>query len=133
MRAFDGALELVLPLRGETVDRLRAGPAQRLAGEPSALEAGAHERVDRLEPLPVGHQPAAFLAAHVAVGADGRGQPGGADRGVLLQLDVGARLVEGGVGQRGDADVDVLFHRFDGEVAATVTRRRGAVRVVVIH
>ncbi|MGC2411353.1 MAG: glycogen debranching N-terminal domain-containing protein [Stellaceae bacterium] len=33
----------------------------------------------------------------------------------------------------GDADVDVLFHRLDGEVAATVTRRRGAVRVVVIH
>jgi glycogen debranching enzyme len=33
----------------------------------------------------------------------------------------------------GDADVDVLFHRLDGEVAATVTRRRGAVRIVVIH
>jgi glycogen debranching enzyme len=33
----------------------------------------------------------------------------------------------------GDADVDVLFHRLDGEVAATVTRRRGVVRVVVIH
>ena len=33
----------------------------------------------------------------------------------------------------GDAEVDVLFHRLDGEVAATVTRRRGAVRVVVIH
>ena len=33
----------------------------------------------------------------------------------------------------GDADVDVLFHRFGAEVAVTVTRRRGAVRVVVIH
>ncbi len=33
----------------------------------------------------------------------------------------------------GDAEADVLFHRLDGEVAATVTRRRGAVRVVVIH
>ncbi len=33
----------------------------------------------------------------------------------------------------GDAEVDVLFHRLDGEVAATVTRRRGEVRVVVIH
>ena len=33
----------------------------------------------------------------------------------------------------GDSEADVLFHRLDGEVAATVTRRRGAVRVVVIH
>jgi len=33
----------------------------------------------------------------------------------------------------GDAEADVLFHRLDGEVAATVTRRRGTVRVVVIH
>ena len=33
----------------------------------------------------------------------------------------------------GDAEADVLFQRFGGEVAATVTRRRGAVRVVVIH
>jgi glycogen debranching enzyme len=33
----------------------------------------------------------------------------------------------------GDGEADVLFHRLDGEVAATVTRRRGAVRVVVIH
>jgi glycogen debranching enzyme len=33
----------------------------------------------------------------------------------------------------GDAEADVLFHRLDGEVAATVTRRRGEVRVVVIH
>jgi glycogen debranching enzyme len=33
----------------------------------------------------------------------------------------------------GDATADVLFHRLDGEVAATVTQRSGAVRVVVIH
>lgn len=33
----------------------------------------------------------------------------------------------------GDGEADVLFHRLDGEVAATVTRRRGGVRVVVIH
>jgi glycogen debranching enzyme len=33
----------------------------------------------------------------------------------------------------GDGEADILFHRLDGEVAATVTRRRGAVRVVVIH
>jgi len=33
----------------------------------------------------------------------------------------------------GDAEADVLFHRLDGEVAATVTRRSGAVRVVIIH
>ena len=33
----------------------------------------------------------------------------------------------------GDGEADVLFHRLDGEVAATVTRRRGEVRVVVIH
>src|SRR5207248_1557980 len=35
--------------------------------------------------------------------------------------------------QLGDAEADVLFHRRGGEVAATVTRRRGAVRVVIIH
>jgi glycogen debranching enzyme len=33
----------------------------------------------------------------------------------------------------GDGEADVLFHRFGSEVAATVTRRRGAVRVVVVH
>jgi glycogen debranching enzyme len=33
----------------------------------------------------------------------------------------------------GDTEADVLFHRLDGEVASTVTRRRGAVRVVVIQ
>ncbi|HLY45558.1 MAG TPA: amylo-alpha-1,6-glucosidase [Stellaceae bacterium] len=33
----------------------------------------------------------------------------------------------------GAAEADVLFHRFGSEVAATVTRRRGAVRIVVIH
>lgn len=33
----------------------------------------------------------------------------------------------------GEAEADVLFHRLDGEVAATVTRRSGTVRVVVIH
>jgi hypothetical protein len=33
----------------------------------------------------------------------------------------------------GDAVVDVMLHRFGGEVAATVTRREGRVRVVVVH
>ena len=33
----------------------------------------------------------------------------------------------------GDSDIDVAFHRVGGEVSATVTRRRGGVRVVVIH
>jgi glycogen debranching enzyme len=33
----------------------------------------------------------------------------------------------------GDAVADVMLHRFDGEVAATVTRREGQVRVVVVH
>ena len=33
----------------------------------------------------------------------------------------------------GDAVADVMLHRFDGEVAATVTRREGRVRVVVVH
>jgi glycogen debranching enzyme len=32
-----------------------------------------------------------------------------------------------------EAEADVRFQRFDGEVAATVTRRLGAVRVVVTH
>jgi glycogen debranching enzyme len=33
----------------------------------------------------------------------------------------------------GDAMADVMLHRFSGEVAATVTRREGQVRVVVVH
>jgi len=33
----------------------------------------------------------------------------------------------------GDAVADVMLHRFGGEVAATVTRREGQVRVVVVH
>jgi glycogen debranching enzyme len=33
----------------------------------------------------------------------------------------------------GDAVADVMLHRFDGEVAATVTRREGQVRIVVVH
>ncbi len=49
----------------------------------------------------------ALPAAQLAVGAHGRGEPGGADGAVLLQLDIRARVVEGRVRQRGDADVDV--------------------------
>jgi glycogen debranching enzyme len=33
----------------------------------------------------------------------------------------------------GDSAADVMLHRFGGEVAATVTRREGQVRVVVVH
>ena len=33
----------------------------------------------------------------------------------------------------GDAVADVMLHRFDGEVAATVTHRQGQVRVVIVH
>jgi glycogen debranching enzyme len=33
----------------------------------------------------------------------------------------------------GDASVDVMLHRFGGEVAATVTERRGDLRVVITH
>ena len=33
----------------------------------------------------------------------------------------------------GDAVADVMLHRFEGEVAATVTNRQGQVRVVIIH
>jgi glycogen debranching enzyme len=33
----------------------------------------------------------------------------------------------------GDAAADVMLHRFGGEVAATVTRRQGQVRIVVVH
>jgi glycogen debranching enzyme len=33
----------------------------------------------------------------------------------------------------GDSVADVMLHRFDGEVAATVTRREGRVRIVVVH
>jgi glycogen debranching enzyme len=33
----------------------------------------------------------------------------------------------------GDAVADVMLHRVGGEVAATVTRREGQVRVVVVH
>ncbi|HKS89764.1 MAG TPA: amylo-alpha-1,6-glucosidase, partial [Stellaceae bacterium] len=33
----------------------------------------------------------------------------------------------------GEAVVDVMLHRYGGEVAATVTRRHGAVRVVITH
>ncbi|HTV87553.1 MAG TPA: amylo-alpha-1,6-glucosidase [Stellaceae bacterium] len=35
--------------------------------------------------------------------------------------------------QLGEASADVLLHRFGGEIAATVTARSGAVRVVVTH
>jgi glycogen debranching enzyme len=33
----------------------------------------------------------------------------------------------------GDAVADVMLHRYGGEVAATVTRREGQVRIVIIH
>jgi len=33
----------------------------------------------------------------------------------------------------GDAEADVLLHRSGDEVAATVTRRHGGVRIVIVH
>ena len=33
----------------------------------------------------------------------------------------------------GDAEADVLLHRSSDEVAATVTRRRGKIRIAIVH
>src|SRR5215208_5548652 len=123
---LDGLRQRPLPRVGVDGDHLRGGPFASPLDQLAAAALVADQAVELLVPAVVGHEPAALLLAKVGIRAYRRGQPRDARGGVLLDLDVRARGVEGVIDDRRDADVEAR------ELAAELLERhRSGARVAL--